>query len=94
MNDAVLKSLSLESNKTKFIIVPITNISKKYYNLILDNGINVWSLESVYNHLKDDGINPFYWKATNMYGHWNHTAHNYIGNYLALKIFNLLQNYN
>jgi len=83
LNEMVLRNFALERSNTKFIIVPITNISERYKKLISRYHIGFISLEEVYKNLEHKGVNPFYWKATNKFGHWNQEAHYYIGNYLA-----------
>lgn len=83
LNELILKNLSTESSGTRFIIVPIDKMSERYNQLISKYAIEIAALTNVYNNLEKQGINPFYWNATNKYGHWNQQAHNYIGNYLA-----------
>jgi hypothetical protein len=38
------------------------------------------------DRLREQNINPNFWKATNREGHWNHEAHLAIGKYLAGRI--------
>ena len=91
INRLVLKKLSEINVNTRIIIVPIesnkTNrLSKKYSDLITNFKIDILPIEPVYSELRDKGIDPFYWKATNKSGHWNHIAHDFIGRYLADSI--------
>jgi len=90
LNELVLKEYSIENSQKKIVIVPIEKISKKYNELISKYKIDIYSLDSIYNELNNNGINPFYWNATNKLGHWNQIAHNYIGNYLASSISELI----
>ena len=83
LNEIVFVNLSTEKSDTRFIIVPIDSMSEKYTKLISEYDIEIVTLTNLYKNLEKQGINPFYWNATNKYGHWNQQAHNYIGNYLA-----------
>ena len=88
LNEKVLKKLELEQAHTKIIIIPINELSQTYRELIRNFHIKIINLIEPYKKLQMKGINPFYWKATNMNGHWNQTAHNEIGNYLTKILLN------
>jgi len=47
----------------------------------------------VLDNLKNNNINPFYWKATNKEGHWNHIAHKSIGKFLSQQIIKIKYNH-
>ncbi len=64
------------------IIIPIRKINNHEINTIITN-LDLIELDSVYNSLIRRKINPFYWKATKMEGHWNQLAHKEIGKFIA-----------
>ena len=49
-------------------------------------GIPIIFPNDTLDDLKARGIDPYYWKATNRKGHWNHEGHAAIGHFLADKI--------
>lgn len=53
-------------------------------------GDNLIDLNIVLTKLRKEGINPNYWKASDMEGHWNHSAHTAIGEYLSVRIDEIL----
>jgi hypothetical protein len=49
-------------------------------------GIPVIELGAYLESLKAEGIDPFYYRATRLRGHWNHATHERIGWFLAQQI--------
>ncbi len=65
------------------IIVYKYGVPSDIDRFIRSTGISVYSLEPCLNALQQEGIDPYFWKATKTRGHWNHAAHKAIGMYLA-----------
>lgn len=85
VNRAILESLhsiELEGN-TRIIIVQKRNIPHYYKRMIAGMGLQLIDVSGELEKLMNGGIDPYYWKATNKRGHWNHDAHRAIGNFLA-----------
>jgi hypothetical protein len=85
VNKAILKSLAFinENSNTKVIIIIREDLPDNYNNIISHNNLPVIKLYEYMEKLKEEGYSLNYWKATNQYGHWNHTAQVFIGEYLA-----------
>jgi hypothetical protein len=49
-------------------------------------GMPIIDLGSYLNTLQADGVDPFYWPVTKLRGHWNHSAHALIGQFLSSQI--------
>lgn len=94
LNRAILNEYSkVQSNTgTQFYTVSVNKLTDDTRKLIDSSGIKVFDLEEVYRRLTFNNINPFYWKATNMMGHWNQDAHYAIGKYISYKITGILEN--
>ena len=60
-----------------------TKLSTEAEKIISDNHIPYIELMDTLNVLHED---PFFWAVSKQKGHWNHTAHRAIGNYLADKL--------
>jgi len=87
LNALVLNQLSgLKKEGVDVLIIPIRDLSEDYNLLIKKSGLQRIDLNKIYSEMQTKGINPFYWEATNMEGHWNNKAHEYIGKYLAGNI--------
>ena len=72
-----------KNNDTKFVIVSIKELSSNITDILINNNFEIINLKSVYDSMEKNMINPFYWKASNIEGHWNRKAHKYIGNFLV-----------
>jgi len=58
--------------------------------LINDYNIQYIDTRDTLIHIQANGIDPYYWKATNKRGHWNHEAHIAVGQYIALKLYEII----
>ncbi|GJQ61248.1 MAG: hypothetical protein SCALA702_03010 [Melioribacteraceae bacterium] len=74
--------------KTKFAIVARGELDQNYISLIKECEIKYLPLYKYVNSLKTDNFDPNYWKGTNKRGHWNHTTHQFVGEYLAKYLKN------
>jgi hypothetical protein len=85
INRAILKKLRSinDAGKSRNIIVLKTDIPAYYKKLIGEMGLPLIDLDKKLGKMEARGIDPYYWKATNKRGHWNHEAQRMIGNYLA-----------
>jgi len=43
-------------------------------------------LSDTLQSMKEQGIDPNFWKATKKYGHWNHEGHKAVANYIAKEL--------
>ena len=64
------------------IIIPIRKINNHEISDLI-NKFDVIELDNVYCSFTKQKINPFYWEATKIDGHWNQSAHLEIGKYIA-----------
>lgn len=95
INYNIVDNLSKEQlNYNKYIFVPITSVPTCFNEYLLKKNMKVLCLDSIYLDLKKRGINPFYWKSSNIEGHWNYEAHKEIGIFLANNIVNIINNKN
>ena len=77
--------LDLNSQKNVFpVFMRKTTESQKIW--LEQNNINNINLDIPLKHLKNNGVDPYYWNVTKMEGHWNHRAHKEIGNFIADEI--------
>ena len=84
INRVILESMKEYNNtSTKIFIVKSTDFPRDYDNLISKLQLSVINLDSVLTKYAKGTDVLHYWKATNEDGHWNYTAQNVIGNYLA-----------
>ena len=81
-----------EENNQKFIIIPIKKLKEPTISMINNTKIKYLELNEVYDYMDSKGFNPFYWEASNKRGHWNQQAHYEIGNFLATKLFEIINN--
>lgn len=87
----ITKNIINNCNPAKDIIInrdsePIEN---EIFINIQKNSISFFNLYDTLNILKQNNIDPYYWKSTKKNGHWNHQAHIAVGTYLAEKIYSL-----
>jgi lysophospholipase L1-like esterase len=61
-------------------------------SLINDYSIHCIDMRDTLDYLQANGIDPYYWEATNKKGHWNHKAHIAVGHYVALKLNEIISN--
>ncbi len=74
------------ARNNKIYLVLIDNPSAQIEQLIDSSGIQTIRIYLALNGLKEKGIDPNYWLATNKRGHWNNAAHKVIGEVLAKKL--------
>lgn len=93
LNNAILRSYYYDriSEGVTTLIVPIRELSEDITKQITMNNIEIINLEEVYYNLHDQNINPFFWPAVRINGHWNQIAHFEIGKYLSSKIVNYIK---
>lgn len=76
---AILQELGQIGNVVIIYKKPIPNEVVKY---IENLDLKTIDLTIPLKGLEKSGIDPYYWKATNTRGHWNHEAHRVISDYL------------
>lgn len=67
-----------------------TSPSNELTNLINSLNLNVIDLVPTLTQLKNEGIDPFYWKVTHTRGHWNHAGNKAVANTIAEDIYTKL----
>lgn len=81
----VLKELGQNGNVG---VVNLGTLDKKFvYELYMNNIIFIDPLSTLSVRQKKDFS---YWKATNTIGHWNQKGHKFIGNFIADKLFPII----
>ena len=73
-----------------FFVSCDTRFSADIMSIIREKGIHPLNTEDTLEVLVHQGIDPQYWEATGRRGHWNHQAHEIIGQYLANQLAPLL----
>lgn len=87
MYDDLLRKIEQED-----IIVVSTNRTGDFYkNKLKQAKLDYIDVANALNDVKDIDKEYHYWKATNMYGHWNHKAHKKIGEYLAKQMLKRIE---
>lgn len=88
----ITKKIITQLEENEFIINRESKaLPSEFIDLIKLENISFVDLSLPLKNLQNKGIKPNYWKVTNKYGHWNHYAHQTIGNYLSkLKVFDSL----
>ena len=66
--------------------VTVEEFSETNVKAIKDFGVNVLDLSEPLDELLEQGIDPNYWKVTNVSGHWNHEGQKAVADYLMEKI--------
>ena len=77
---AILADLSRDKRN---ILVIRRDFSPALLNEVHISGIPIIDLASYLDSLQAIGMDPYYWEATGVYGHWNPDAHRLIGSFLA-----------
>ena len=71
---------------TKVIFVIKRPIPEDIQRMICSRGIDCLDPSDQLDDLRAIGVDPFYWQGSQRYGHWNHKAHQVIGNFLSAEI--------
>lgn len=82
---AILKELAKDPRN---ILVLHTAVGPDFLDDIRSTGIPIIELGIYLEALRAEGIDPFYYPATRLRGHWNHATHERIGGFLAQQIIN------
>lgn len=91
-NPIVEKVLCSMSNPQTIIINRDNNsLNTSNSNLITKYHLNFLDLKDTLNVLRDNGLDPNFWKATKKTGHWNQQAHEAVGIYLSEKLYDILK---
>jgi hypothetical protein len=87
-----INQINNEGYKMELIIIDPENLPDEYIKLLNSNHIKFTGIEIFFKSLREQGIDPYYWKGSKSIGHWNHSAHKNLGidlsEYLR-KILNL-----
>ena len=80
-------------NSAKDIIVnkDIKSLNQEMVSEIRRHTINYIDLQDTLYYMKENQVDPYYWKATKKTGHWNHQAHKAVGEYLAKSLYQIIQ---
>jgi hypothetical protein len=90
--DDISKFILKEIAQDKSIYLVLRpDIPSHLYKEMLDLRLKMIKLEVPLQELFQKGIDPGFWKVSNRYGHWNHAAHRYVGEYLAEIISSRMQ---
>jgi hypothetical protein len=68
------------------ILVLNVVVNPEFLDDIRSTGIPIIELGAYLESLKAEGIDPFYYRATRLRGHWNHATHERIGWFLSQQI--------
>lgn len=74
---------SLDPTRVIIINRDSEKLPDEFIDLCQENGLRYFDLSKSINNMKTNGINPNEWKVSNKTGHWNHQAHQVIGQELA-----------
>lgn len=69
----------------KFVIVYLEAFPN-HLNQEITNDVEVLELAPVFDKMKEEGTDPFYWKATNKFGHINHEGHKVVADFLSADL--------
>jgi hypothetical protein len=79
----ILKELAKDPRN---ILVTYVTVEPEFLDDIRSTGIPIIELGVYLESLQAEGIDPFYYRATRLRGHWNHAAHERIGWFLSQEI--------
>jgi len=82
------KKIFNELKKEKVVLVFKHKIDISVVNYLKKNKVNYLNLEPVFERMKKNGVDPYYWKGSKKHGHWNHAAQIEISNFLYDYIYN------
>jgi len=83
---------SLDPNKVIIVNRDLEELPWKFQELCLNNGLKYFDISKKLNSMKENGIDPNWWKVTNKRGHWNQKAHQTVGKEIAIKISEIIEN--
>ena len=79
----ILKELAKDPRN---VLVLNVVVDPEFLGDIRSTGIPIIDLGAYLESLKAEGIDPFYYRATGLRGHWNHATHERIGRFLSQQI--------
>ena len=86
INKKILLEMNRSNTSIIFIKSPMKAQELNYKKFFNENNIDIIDLSVLLNKLKNNNIDPYYWKVTKLNGHWNHLAHKKVGRYLCQEI--------
>jgi hypothetical protein len=86
----IISDLAKET-ETCIIFVVKNQLDVTLKSDILDQHLTLFDATSVLDEMREDGVDPYYWRATSQLGHWNSFAHKAIGLYLASELEKLIK---
>jgi len=82
----------IDVSKVIFVNRTENKLPDNIMKLICTNNIRLIELSPILGALVNKKQNPYYWKVSNKYGHWNKNAHKEIGIYLSFVLNKMLEN--
>lgn len=79
----IINNLS-QSEKNVLVYRGKENIDHRIYSVIKGSGVRYIDVNDTLN----ESFNPYYWKSKQIEGHWNISAHDIIGKFLAGRVHN------
>jgi hypothetical protein len=76
----------LDYQKDIIVNRDITGLDENFVSLVKDFGLTYINLQDTLINMKQNGIEPNFWKATKKYGHWNPEAHRAVAEYIANQL--------
>lgn len=83
---------SLDTNKIIIVNRDLQELPLKFKELCINSGLNYYDLSKSLNLMKEQGNDPNEWKVTKKSGHWNQKAHKVVGEEIAIKISEIIEN--
>ena len=77
----------------KFVIVYLESFPDNLNQEIIKD-VDVVELSPIFDKMKEQGNDPFYWKATNKYGHINHEGHKVVADFLSADLASRIKTMN
>lgn len=86
---AILKKLASDK---KVILVIDDEIPQEINSVIQELGFRTIYLDGVIKEIQATGFDPYYWKVSGKWGHWNPPTHQIVGKYLSGELKKILHN--
>jgi len=87
LTDVQKKIIEQMGGSQKFVFVYLNKIPKQIDDFLKKN-VETIELSPSFKILKEQGLDPLYWKATNKYGHINHEGHKVVAELLCSDMAN------
>jgi hypothetical protein len=81
------RSIFGDLKNSRVVFVSRIPFPDKIIESLRENGIEIFPLFSALKNMESEGLDPYFWKVTGKRGHWNHSAHERVADFLSQEVF-------